>query len=311
VPRDFDRVVTSSCGHFTVTVHYQEKGYEHELQDVHVLINGTFVAAEKWGKDGHRLANRVYVKCDTSAEWAQAHFEHQRERFTSESRNLRMKTIVPAAQEYKDFITKTVSDFMKELDQQDAERRQAYMDQQTRDLENRIGKGLSALCTRVRRHARLGTGKPRGSYDKSGMVERAERKPSRSRIELRLEEFGNEQERYRFNAETLEITVNRRYAHMKAIAANGKKTYATEQAVLETGIAAFIEMEVGLRLEEKYSETGPRSVGEYTQAARAHRQELEHFAYNLFKGQFEAFRKLSCAMAETDAQVAIDLALGE
>lgn len=311
VPRDEERTERSECGHFTAQLYYLEKGYEHELQDVHVLINGTFVAAEKWGKDGHRLANRVYVKCDTSAEWAQAHFEHQRERFTSESRNLRMKTIVPAAQEYKNFVTKIVSDFMKELDQKDAERRKEFLDQQTRDLESRIGKNISAFCTRARRHLRLGTGTPRGPYEKREMVERTERKPSRSPVDFRLEEFGNDQERYRFNADTMEITVNTRYAHLKAIAANGKKTYATEQAVLETGIAAFIDMEIGLRLDEMFGEAGPKSVGEYTQAARTIRQELEQTAYNLVKGQFEAFRKLSCAMAETEEQAISDLTVGE
>ncbi len=312
VPSDYDPMVTiSPCGQFKVTLYYQEKGYEHELQDVHVLINGTFVAAEKWGKDGHRLANRVYAKCDTTAEWAQTHFEHQRERFTSESRNLRMKTIVPAAQEYKNFITRVISDFMKELDQKDAERRKEFLDQQTRDLENRLGKNISAFCMRARRQLRIGTGTPRGSYEKREMVERAQRKPSRSPIDFRLEEFGNDQERYRFNADTMEISVNTRYAHLKAIAANGKKTYATEQALLETGIAAFIDMEIGLRLEEMFGEAGPKSVSDYTQASRTMRQELEFMAYNLVKGQFEAFRKLSSAMADTGEQALHDLSVGE
>jgi len=311
VPRDEERTVKSPCGHFTVHLHYLEKGYEHELQDVHALINGTFVAAEKWGKDGHRLSNRVYVKCDTSAEWAQTHFEHQRERFTSESRNLRMKTIVPAAQEYKNFITKVVSEFMKELDQQDAERRKKFLDEQTRLLETRMAEILSALNNRARRLHRLGTGTPRGPYEKREMVERAERKPSRSRLDFRLEEFGDDLERYRFNPETMEIAVNTLFAHLKAISASGKKTYATEQAVLETGLAAYIEMETGLRLDEKFAESGPKSIAEYTQEARAIRQELERTAYNLVKGQFEAFRKLSNAMAESEDQALNDLTVGE
>lgn len=311
VPHDLSRPVTSPCGNFTVELFYLEKGYEHELQDVHVLINGIIVGVEKWGKDGHRLANRVYVKSDTTAEWSQKHFEHQRERFTSESRNLRMKTIVPAAQEYKNFITQVVSEYMKELDLQDAERRKQFMDEQNRLMENRISEILSALCARARRQMRIGTGTPRGPYEKHEIVERAARKPSRSRFDFRLEEFGDDQERYRFNTETLEISVNALFAHLKTLAASGKKTYATEQAVLETGLTAYIDMETGLYLEETYAEAPPKSVSEYNQVAREFRQRLERTAYNLVKAQFEAFRKLSNAMAESEEQAVADFLAGE
>jgi peroxiredoxin len=311
IPRDETHMVHSPCGNFKAEIFYLEKGYEHELQDVHVFINGVIVAAEKWGKDGHRLANRVYVKCETTAEWAQANFEHQRERFTSESRNLRMKTIVPAAQDYKNFVTAAVSDYMKILDQKDAERRKEYMDKQLREMEDRMAKLLSNMFSTARRLRRQGTGTPRGSYLKHEMVERSQRKPSLSTFSCRLEEFSNDQERYRYNTESLEISVNTKFAHLKAISATGVRTYATEQAILETVIAAFVEMETGIRLNEKFNELGPRSVSEYNDEARIIRQEIERTAYGLVKSQFEAFRKLSNVVSTSAEEAAIELSAGE
>jgi hypothetical protein len=311
VPRDDTRPVVSRCGNFSVEMFYLEKGYEHELQDVHVFINGVIVGVEKWGKDGHRLANRVYVKAETTAEWSQTHFEHQRERFTSESRNLRMKTIVPAAQEYKNFVVQAVSDYMKELDQKDAERRKEYMDKQMRELEERMSKILSTLFSNARRARRLGTGELRGSYQKQQLVERAQRKPPLSKFSCRLEQFSNEEERYRCDVETMEISVNTQYAHLKAMCATGTRTYASEQAILETVVAAFADTETGIRMKEKYAEVAPRSVSEFIDEQRALRQGLEREAYNLVKTQFEAFRKLSGSLGTTSEASDIEITVGE
>ncbi len=113
VPFDSQETVRSSCGNFVAELYFLDRGYHDELQDVHIKIGGVFVASEQFGKEGHRLASRVYALCDTTSSWSERHFEGQRENFVSESRDLRFKAATPAGRAYKKFITTAIADYLK------------------------------------------------------------------------------------------------------------------------------------------------------------------------------------------------------
>lgn len=310
VPFDRKETIHSECGHFVVELFFLEKGYQDELQDVHMKIGGIFVAAEKFGKEGHRLANRVYVLSDTTGEWCEEHFEGQRENFMSESRDLKFKCISAAGKAYKKFVTDAVSNFLKQLEESEEARRKALIDEQTRIIETRMCDFLSAVHNRVRRNVRSGTGVLRGSYSRNGIVERANRQTPRPRISFRTDAFSNSDERYRYDLTNNEITINTRFPHMMVLAATGKKTYATEQALLETGIAAYAEMECEREMREKFEEASSLSLKQMQEASKQIRSAIEHTAYRLAAGQFDSFKRMSVDLGETLPAAEFDFAEG-
>ncbi len=143
-----------------------------------------------------------------------------------------------------------------------------------------------------------GTGTPRGPYNKTGIVERSARQSQRLRIAFRTDAFQNSDERFRYDIASNDIVVNTRFAHLNTLTATGKKTYATEQAILETGILAYVEMETERQLADRFVGVTTVSLKELADARSQARSFIEGAAYKLAAPQFEAFKRLSVEMAD-------------
>lgn len=297
VPSDSIETRVSECGNFTAKLHHLEKGYRDELPKVFISIGGIFVAHELFGKENHRLGNRVHVTVDTTKEWCDEHFFNRRELFTSESRDLKLKANCPEAISYKNWIEATVGDYMKLLEEQENERRRLEMDEAQRELEDRLSRSFSALFRAF--HKDDAPSRVRTPTDRIEITERTPRQPSKPKVTVHCEKFSTDEERYRCNPETMEITINAAFAHMRFL--DDHKSVVYNQALIETGIAALVEMEVRKAAAKQFEETIP-SLDLLFQFMADKRVDLERQAYAMFGSQFETFRKLSVTKTAADVE---------
>lgn len=298
VPSDQKEVRVSECGNFSATFHYQEKGYRDELPKVFISIGGIFVAHELFGKENHRLGNRVHVTVDTTRDWCNEHFFTRRELFTSESRDLKLRPACPEAHTFKDWIENTVADYMKELSDAEDQRRRDEMDEHQRLTEARLSMTFSALFRIIHKPENPSTRTPTHRIE---ITERTPRAPVKPKVSFHAEKFITDEERYRFNAETNEITVNLAYGHMKVL--DDQKSVVYNQALIESGIAAFVDMEVSKEISEKFADSMP-SLDILMRYVADRRMALERQAFAMFSSQFESFKKLSVTKTVADVQEA-------
>jgi hypothetical protein len=293
VPHDRMDERHSECGNFTANFFTLEKGYKDELPKVFISIGDIFVAHELLGKENHRLGHRVHVTINTSKEWCNEHFFDRRELFTTESRDLKLKPACPEAHQFRDWIEATVSSFMEEMLEAEDERRREEMDEYQREMESHLSMQLSALF----RSFNLTPSTPRTPVERVSVTERTPRAPSKPKISFHAEKFSSDEERYRFNTESNEITVNLLFPTLAIF--DDKKSVVYRQALIETGIAAMVEMQANKEINEKFPEVTP-PLDVIISTLSELRKVLERKAYGLLASQFESFKKLSVTKVNAD-----------
>lgn len=293
VPCDRKETRVSECGNFTAIFHEREAGYKDELPKVFISIGGIFVAHELLGKENHRLGHRVHVTIDTTRDWCDEHFFTRRELFTTEARDLKLRPACPEAHEFKDWIEATVSTYMRELSDAEDQRRREEMDEYQREMESHLSMQLSALF----RSFNQTPSTPRTPVERVSVTERTPRTPSKPKISFHAEKFGTDEERYRFNTEINEITVNLLFPTLALF--DDKKSVVYRQALIETGIAAMVEMQANKEISEKFPEATP-PLDVVISTLSELRRVLERKAYGLLASQFESFKKLSVTKVNAD-----------
>ncbi len=295
VPCDRKETRVSECGNFFATFHEREAGYKDELPKVFISIGGIFVAHEMFGKENHRLGHRVHVTVDTTREWCDEHFFSRRELFTTEARDLKLKPSCDEARSFKNWIEATVAGFMRDLGDAEDQRRRDEMDEYQREMESRVSMQLSALHRSFNKSQSPST--PRTPTERVAVSERTPRAPSKPKISFHAEKFSTDQERYRFNPETNEITVNLRFPTLAIF--DDKKSVVYRQALIETGIAAMVEMQATKEISVKFGQ-GNQPFAVVMNALSERRVALERLAYGLLVSQFESFKKLSGTKVSAD-----------
>jgi hypothetical protein len=299
VPCDRKETRVSECGNFFATFHEREAGYKDEMLKVFISIGNIFVAHELFGKENHRLGHRVHVTVDTSREWCNEHFFNRRELFTTEARDLKLKPACEEAHTLKNWIEATVSQYMRELADAEDARRREEMDEYQREMESHLSMQFSALFRAFNQSET--PYEPRTPTERIVVSERTPRGPNKPKISFHAEKFSSDQERYRINPETNEITANLLFPTLAIF--DDKKSVVYRQALIETGIAAMVEMKAAKEISEKFAEGLP-SLDAVMGFLSEKRAVLERKAYGLMVSQFESFKKLSVTKVTADGSEA-------
>jgi hypothetical protein len=293
VPSDRTERRYSDCGNFWADFHEREAGYKDELPKVFISIGDIFVAHEMLGKENHRLGHRVHVAVNTTREWSDANFFHRRELFVTEARDLKLRPSCDEAHEFKNWVEACVSGYMKEMADAEDERRREQSDEYKREMESHLSMQLSALF----RSFNQTPSTPRTPTERTVVSERTPRGPNKPKISFHSEKFSNDEERYRFNVESNEITVNELFPTLAIFDDNKSVVY--RQALIETGIAALVEMQANKEISEKFAEGMP-TLDVVVSTLSEMRKVLERKAYGLMATQFESFKKLSVTKVTAD-----------
>lgn len=142
--RGIEHNFNSICGNFSATIYHNDAGHPDDDDRVFYMVDGVYIAAMQTGKEGHRFSHQVSALVNTTKAWAVEHFEHRRERFMSEARDLTLKTSDPAAKELHDFAEAVVKDFMDKLDAQDRERKKEKASEEEKRLLQNMSRIFSS-----------------------------------------------------------------------------------------------------------------------------------------------------------------------
>lgn len=280
----------SDCGHFSARIMYQEKGYKDELPAVYISAGPVFLARENFGKEGHRFSSKVHVEVRTSDEWYRTHFEGRRENFVSESRDLKLKLSHPEAQRLKAYVEGAVRAFMKRLDDEEKARQQKELDERKRELQDQLSRMFSNMLDRMnfkRRNEREASSEP-VQRERKPVENTRERKP---KLFFTLKEFVDDATDYRIDPEQGAIEVNMKSPHLASVV-ESQNDATWNQAILEIGKNAFIELEAGRRLSHAMGErslAAPDFMREYAETARLLRIEVNAMLQEMYRG-FQAVR---------------------
>lgn len=280
----------SDCGSFTARIMYQEKGYKDELPAVYISAGPVFLARENYGKEGHRFSGKVHVEVRTSDEWYAAHFEGRRENFVSESRDLKLKLSHPEAQRLKAYVEGVVRAFMKRLDEEEKARQQKELDERKRELQDKLSKLFSNMMDRMnfKRRAERESSTEKVVRERRPAESARERKP---KLFFTLKEFVDDATDYRIDVEQGTIEVNMKSPHLASVV-ESQNDATWNQAILEIGKNAFIEMEAGRRLSTAMGEralSAGEFMREYAETARVLRIEVNAMLQEMYRG-FQAVR---------------------
>lgn len=249
----YDESVTavSDCGCFSLQLFFLDKGYKDEMQSVFINVGPVFVAAENYGKEGHRFSSKVHGIVNTTEEWYSEHFEGRRELFVSEARDLKLKQSHPEARRLREFTETAIRAFMKTLDEREKERQQKQLDEHKKALQEKFSRLFSNMLDRLNFKRRVDPITPSEEPRKRNPSDNPrERRP---KLNFMLKEFENDTSDYRIDAEQGVIEVNMKSPQLVGIVEN-KQDATWDQAVLEIAKTAFIELEAARRLAESFGE---------------------------------------------------------
>lgn len=280
----------SDCGSFSAKIMYQEKGYKDELPAVYISAGPVFLARENFGKEGHRFSNKVHVEVRTSDDWYAAHFEGRRENFVSESRDLKLKLSHPEAQRLKAYVEGVVRAFMKRLDEEEKARQQKELDERKRELQDKLSKLFSNMMDRMnfKRRVEREASADKVKRERKTVENTRERKP---KLFFTLKEFVDDATDYRIDPEQGSIEVNMKSPHLASVV-ESQNDATWNQAILEIGKNAFIEMEAGRRLSQAMAESALVAADfmrEYAETTRVLRIEVNAMLQEMYRG-FQAVR---------------------
>lgn len=252
VTYDESFTIRSEDGSMEMQAFFLDKGYKDEMQSIFINAGPVFIAAENYGKEGHRFSSKVHGILTTSHEWYAEHFEGRRELFVAEARDLKLKLSHPAAVEIKQFAETSIRGIMKMLDEREKERQQKQLDERMKAMQDKLSRLFSNMSDRMNFKRRLEkvivpneNPTPRNRSENP-----RDRKP---KLNVLFKEFENDPSEYRVDLEQGFIEVNLKSPQLAGIAEN-KDDATWDQAVLEIVKTAFVEMEAARRMSESFGE---------------------------------------------------------
>lgn len=295
--------VTSECGNFSLSIFYHKTAaYQHELPAVYMSAGRVFLAREQYGMEGRRFRQNVHVEARTTEAWAQAHFYDNRERFVSESRDLKLKLNNNAeAQAYADFVKLEVGRFMDKLDaEHEADRLKSMSDFQ-KELEQRLSTAFSNLLVTTGGKPAAGEKRERVEKEIVEVVRRSRdkdkqgdgQKPSNlMNIEfIELEDLVPHQIDY----EARRVKINKNFGPLKALN-SACDNVAYEIASVELASDAFCDLVAHVDADIEFADRTP-SVVEVTELQRASYQKVRLVAARVATDLYQRFAKDAAAVA--------------
>lgn len=247
---DEQHVVTSACGNFTANIMYRAGSHPEELAFTYITCGAIFVARENFGKEGHKFANKVHAVISTTNEWAEEHFNHRRERFVSESRDLKLKTSDPKARELRDFAVKSVGDFMKKLVEEEEQRRKEEDNKLLREWESDLSRSFSSMWD-------LGGKRERKKPEVGGVVTRGPREiqdnPTERKTKVSIVFNHNEDKTipYVINDEARFIEINLNHEHARCLP-KVEDDPTRRQALMDVAMDAFVELKTKMAMAKEF-----------------------------------------------------------
>lgn len=236
----------SEHGHFSATLMYLDSGYPENIDKIFISVDNVFIAREDFGKEGSRYSKKIHVRINTDSVWANENFHNYRERFVSESRDLKMKRLDPAAAELVEFIEFVVRKFVSKIEVIEAEKRKNDIDKTLRDMETRLSKIFSADYS-------LGGGANK-HWSNNKRIEKEIKEPNHkvskgrsNKIRFEFSSFDPEMI-YRFEEGNV-IQINLDHSHVKTLRQNGLDN-VTDKITLDIATIAYSDL-VSTRVIEK------------------------------------------------------------
>jgi len=259
--------VTSECGNFTCKIYYREGlPYQQELPAVFMNVGRVFVAREQFGMEGRKSRMHVHVQTGTSEAWAKEHFDGRRERFVSESRDLKLKLDSPEAQAYVAFVTEAVSTFMDKLDEAEAHRRLQNLDDYQKNIEKKLSKAFSNLLKVI------GGPKPKpgqkrkevnpdeGTRERRQPSENSKAGDGQKETNMACIEFAELDEAlpYVVDFESRHIRINQNFGTLKALRGKAEaNSHLYAMASAEVSADAFSDLVTHVEAEQAFADRNP------------------------------------------------------
>jgi hypothetical protein len=262
--------VVSECGCFTAELFYLDKGYMDEMQAAFVNAGPVFIAAENYGKEGHRFSSKVHGIVSTTKDWYSEHFEGRREQFVAEARDLKLKLSHPEARRLKEFAETVIRSFMKQLDDREKEREQKQLDEKMKASQAMMSRMFSNIADRMsfkRLFEKQIVPNPNPTPRERSSNPR-DRKP---KLDVIYKEFENDTSDYRIDTAQGVIEVNLKSPQLAGISEN-RADATWDQAVLEIVKTAFVEMQAASRLTVSYGDRSSDIVSYLRDAAEVTRE---------------------------------------
>lgn len=246
---DEDHVVKSDCGHFKAHIMYRASAHPEELAYTYITCGPIFVARENFGKEGHKFSNKVHAVISTTDDWADKHFNHRRERFVAESRDLKLKTSDPKARELRDFAIKSVSDYMKKLVDEEEKRRKEEDNKLLREWEVDLSRSFSSMWDlggkRERQYAPTQTNAPRERVKRDAPAER------KSKVSIEFSYLSDDTIPYLINDESRTIEINLNHEHARCLP-KVEDDPTRRQALMDVVMDAFVELKTRMTIANEF-----------------------------------------------------------
>lgn len=273
---DSQETVVSDCGNFTAKILYKEAGYKENLAHTFISCGKIFAARENFGKEGHKYSNKVHAAITTTEEWAAKHFNHRRERFVSESRDLKLKTGDPKARELRDFAIKAVSQFMKKLVDEEDQRRRDEDNKLMREWETDLSRAFSSMWNLGSSRSRSGS-KPRVERKVRAKVSRKSL-GDKARVTIAFKRLDDPKNPYLINHEARFIEVNLNHEHAKNLPVV-EDDPTRRQALMDVAMDAYVELKTKIEMSQAYkdvSATDPMEIiSRYEEISREMKAEIK------------------------------------
>lgn len=247
---DEEHHVTSDCGNFNAHIMYRAGSHPEELAYTYITCGAIFVARENFGKEGHKFSNKVHAVISTTAEWAEEHFNHRRERFVSESRDLKLKTSDVKAREVRDFAIKAVSDYMKKLVDEEEKRRKEEDNQLLREWESDLSRSFSSMWDLGGKRERQETNKDTPAQPRE-RVKRETPAERKTKVSIEFKALDDHSIPYQINEEARFIEVNLNHEHARCLP-KVEEDPTRRQALMEVALDAFVELKSKLSLTQEF-----------------------------------------------------------
>jgi hypothetical protein len=296
--------VTSECGNFSLVIfHNKMMPYQAELPAVYMSAGRVFLAREQYGMEGRRFKSYIHVESTTTEEWAQAHFYDNRERFVSESRDLKLKlNNNPEAQAYAKFVELEVGRFMDKLEAEyEADRLKSMKDWQAK-LEEFLSKSFSNLL--VSTGGKRTDGVKTGGIDAEiiNVVSRVRsndtkgngEKPSRL-LNIEFIELADELP-FDINYQNRRVLLNKNFGPLKGMASSSDNI-AYQVAALELASDAFCDLVAHVDAEAEFGDSTPDRDA-VVALQRASYQKVRLVAARVAGDLYQRFAREAAAVAE-------------
>lgn len=252
----------SECGNFSVSIYHNEKvPYEQELNAVYMNAGRVFLARELFGMEGNpRFRQFLHVEAHTTEAWAEEHFYDNRERFVSESRDLKLKLANnPEAQAYADFVTLEVSQYIAELQKKWDEARKLHERDILAAMERKLSTAFAGIIdttggkepsTRTETHDRDETTQTRERREKTGDANRKS-----NNISIEFDSLGDNIP-YIVDFEGRRVTLNEDYGPLKAMSLH-RDTIANQVASAELAADAIADLVAHIEVQAMFGDSEP------------------------------------------------------